>query len=54
MDKGLLFWIIFVVALLFYGFGPFVGGPYYERMGSWPLIILIFLLGWATFGFVVK
>lgn len=55
MTKGLLFWVIWVLCLLF-GFGWHRGwiGTY----GPWGfgiiVMILFFLLGWHNFGFVVR
>lgn len=47
MPIGLLFWVLYVLAVIlsvyWYGFVP-----------GLVIFILIFLLGWKTFGFVVQ
>jgi hypothetical protein len=52
MTIGLLFWILFIVGLVFYGIGV-VRTREYEIPGIlfW---VLIFLLGWAQFGAPIK
>lgn len=57
MEKGLLFWIIWVLCFLF-------GGAWYwapdrlGRVGSWGggilVLIMLFILGWHNFGFVIR
>ena len=55
MDKGLLFWVIFVVCLIFGGFGAVPQGrPYWDRWGFLVFFLMIGLLGWAVFGPVVR
>lgn len=53
MSKGLLFWVIMVLSLLFWGWQqPWAGerGPF---INSFVLYVLLFLLGWQVFGFVI-
>lgn len=54
MTKGLLFWVIFVLCIIFWGWGrPWGGAPYV--WGPVAIIfVLLFLLGWSEFGFVVR
>lgn len=52
MTWGMWFWILYVLSLLFGGFG-FYRLPIEQRWGgAWPLIlwILIGILGWKAFG----
>jgi uncharacterized membrane protein YozB (DUF420 family) len=56
MPKGILFWVIYTVCVLF---GIFWGGARAGDKQNWfagwiPIWILVFLLGWAVFGFVVQ
>lgn len=52
---GVLFWILYIVGLIFYGFGfyrdPGPGRPFYFSGIFW--WVLIFLLGCGVFGFPV-
>ncbi len=51
MDIGLLFWIVYIIAVLVYGV---LNWPFTRATGaSLVIFILIFLLGWRAFGFVV-
>ena len=53
MSIGLLFWIIFVIWVLFgvyWGREDIKSGNY----GGLVLVVLLFLLGWGTFGFIVR
>ncbi len=56
MSIGLLFWVLMVIWLIF-GFwsnrAPIQGGDFGPLGGSLLLFILLFLLGWASFGFIV-
>lgn len=56
MSIGLLFWLIFVIAILFGGFANWPKSPEDRfRFGSVGIFaVLIFLLGWRVFGFVVQ
>ena len=52
MSLGLCFWVIFIVAIVFFGAligGLFYGGGY-GHIGNIVMIFLIFLLGWQVFG----
>jgi len=52
MPKGLLFWILMILWLVF---GLYYGYPDRRFLGGTLLIfVLFFLLGWAVFGFVVQ
>jgi hypothetical protein len=57
MSKGLLFWILFVLGVLFGCFGSYqsVHGGFAYGWGM-PLIevVLIGLLGWQVFGGAIK
>jgi hypothetical protein len=53
MTIGLLFWVIMVIVLLF-GFARRM--PAFSAYGwgwDWLLYILLFLLGWHSFGFII-
>jgi hypothetical protein len=57
MSKGLLFWILMVIWLIFgvWRALPDVrGGQWQAAAPSLLEFILFFLLGWAVFGFVVQ
>ena len=59
MGIGLAFWIIFLLVIIFGVLGWNVGpdNPYRQRVyGGFGLLllILIFLLGWAEFGFILQ
>jgi len=57
MSKGEVFWLVFVIAVLFGGFVSWPRetplSPRFVFGGNVVIWILIFLLGWAQFGFVV-
>lgn len=55
MEKGTLFWVIFIVALVFYGWGWYVppDRPYRHAWGI-VVFVLLGLLGWQVFGQAVK
>jgi len=55
MDKGLVFWIIYLVALILWcvGLGGAVGPNWGFSRGGLILFVLIFLLGWGVYGFVI-
>lgn len=49
---GMLFWILFIVGLVFYGVDAFR-----TRQFTWPSLFwwtLLFLLGWSEFGFPIS
>jgi uncharacterized membrane protein YhdT len=52
MSIGLLFWIVFIIAVLFSGYHGRTGWPGWFG-GAFIYFILIFLLGWGIFGFVI-
>jgi hypothetical protein len=57
MPIGILFWVIMVVWLLFglyWNRGDLRGGRYGVIGGNLMLFILLFLLGWKTFGFILQ
>jgi hypothetical protein len=59
MPKGLLFWVVFVIAVLFGCWANWGGGtanpPNMRWFGVSAVIwVLIFLLGWGVYGFVVQ
>lgn len=52
MTKGLLFWLIMVLSLIFWGWQrPW--SNYWPFFNGLVVYILLFLLGWQVFGFVV-
>jgi hypothetical protein len=56
MDKGTLFWIVFVISLLFGGFRIFRAEPAnrLEVGGDLIFYVLVGILGWQVFGPVLK
>lgn len=58
MSKGLVFWLIMVLCLVLGIMAGWPGGsPGSQRavfMNSIVVWILLFLLGWAVFGFVIQ
>jgi len=56
MSPAFWFWILFVLSLLFSGWGAFRPDPpkWYGPGVSLVLWLLLGLLGWATFGSLVK
>ncbi len=54
MSIGLLFWVLMVIWIVFWGWGRTPGGgPYWAGYNGWLLFILLFLVGWRIFGFVI-
>ncbi len=54
MSKGLLFWVLMVLSVVFWGWGRPWTAPDYGPFGtSLLLFVLMFLLGWQVFGFVI-
>lgn len=49
MGIGLLFWIVYLIAVIFSGWSLRAGGPL-AWGGSLVLYVLLGLLGWASFG----
>lgn len=58
MPINLIFWAIFLVLIIYGLIWRFGGGPWFSSYGGygiWVLaFVLIFLLGWAEFGFIVQ
>lgn len=57
MSISFIFWLLMLLALVFHlgGFwGPYAGNPGYMRFNWLWLWVLLFLLGWATFGFIIR
>lgn len=57
MTIGMLFWLLMVLWIIFglyTGRAEFGRGNYTVFGGNLLLFILLFLLGWATFGFIIK
>lgn len=58
MSKGLVFWLIMLVAIILVlvaGWPSSVPGPpRYNVANSIVVWILLFLLGWAVFGFIIQ
>ncbi len=51
MPISMLFWLIFVVVVLFYGWAA---RPFNRQSGAgFAILVLIFLLGWRAFGFIL-
>jgi uncharacterized membrane protein YhhN len=59
MTLGMIFWLLMILVFVFgagYMWAP-NEGPWRSRLfGGWGLVlfILLFLLGWKTFGFVIQ
>lgn len=53
MGKGEVFWMVFIISVLFGGWGSYQQAPWWG-WGNWVLVILIFLLGWGEYGFVIR
>ena len=55
MDKGTLFWVIMIVAIIFFGWGQWAPADNRFRNGWGAVVfILLALLGWAVFGNAIK
>jgi hypothetical protein len=57
MPIGILFWVLMVIWLLFglyWHRGDLRGGSYGVVGGNLMLFVLLFLLGWKTFGFILQ
>ena len=57
MPLGILFWIVFLlwVFLGFWGHRAEVqGGNYYPAGGAALVTLMLFLLGWHSFGFIIR
>lgn len=54
MSIGLLFWVLMVIWVVFWGWGRTAGGsPYWPHYNGWLLWVLFFLVGWRIFGFIL-
>jgi hypothetical protein len=56
MGIGEIFWILMLIWLVFWGWGNFTPqGALYWGHGNWVLMfVLLFLLGWHSFGFAIR
>jgi hypothetical protein len=55
MSIGLLFWVLMVLWVIFYGWGRTTGGAaYWPNYNGWLLWVLFFLVGWRIFGFILQ
>jgi len=56
MPLGIVFWVLFIIWLLFYGTWRFGGGawPHGENANGFLLALLVFILGWHSFGFIIR
>jgi hypothetical protein len=57
MSIGFVFWLLMILWLLFglyWNRGDIRGGNYGIMGGNLLLFILLFLLGWRTFGFIIQ
>lgn len=58
MPKGLFFWLLMVLWLVlgFFAVRPSTGQPWTPVLAGFHflLFVLLFLLGWAVFGFVIQ
>ena len=52
MDKGLVFWMLYIISIVFGGWGSYQAAPWWG-WGNWVLIVLIGLLGWGIYGFAI-
>ncbi len=50
MPKGMLFWVIYVLCVIFGGWFGYTGFGYYGLGCSLVVFVLIGILGWANFG----
>jgi O-antigen ligase len=55
MSIGLVYWILFLIWILFNGWGYYTpnGALYRDRGNSLLLVFLMFILGWRCFGFII-
>lgn len=57
MTIGFLFWLLMILAIVFWAvgyWGPYAGNPNFGRFNGVWLFVLLFLLGWAVFGFAIQ
>ena len=50
MSKGLIFWVLMLVWLVFFLLTSFAGYAMYAHFGSVLIFVLFLLLGWQVFG----
>jgi hypothetical protein len=54
MPIGFIFWVLMLLWVVFWGVGRTPQfSPYWAGYNGWLLFVLIFILGWAEFGFAV-
>lgn len=53
MTLAIAFWVTFLIVVVL-GFYRNRADAWGYVGGSFPVLILIFLLGWATFGFIIQ
>ena len=57
MTIGMLFWVLMILWFIFSLYSNrtgILGGNYFGAGNSLLLFILLFLLGWKTFGFIIQ
>ena len=57
MPLGIFFWVVYVVAIIFGFWSSYDAAQpqWYRRAGAYAILwLLVGILGWATFGAVVK
>lgn len=57
MTIGLLFWVLMILwffSSMYWHAGEFKAGNYGFLGGNLLLFVLLFLLGWKTFGFIIQ
>jgi len=57
MPIGFIYWLIMLLAVVFYfaGYwGPYANNPNWPRFNGIWLFVLLFILGWAVFGFAIQ
>lgn len=53
MSLSILFWVVFIVALIFGAYGSYAPQWPGSRFGGWVSIVLFGILGYAVFGAAV-
>ena len=57
MPIGFIYWLIMLLAIVFWigGYwGPYANNPNFGRFNGVWLFVLLFILGWAVFGFAIQ
>ncbi len=56
MPIGIIFWVLFIIWVLFYASWRLGGlwGPHGDNANGLLLVLLLFILGWHSFGFIVR